>query len=72
MDKTIEAKENNHEEVKCESSETKCDRDFDGMCNLCERDFDSSKAVLQHQKDTHVKTEKGGLISCGKCGRYLT
>ena len=44
MDKTIEANENNHKEVKCD------DRDFDGVCNLCESDFGFSKAVVQLHK----------------------
>jgi hypothetical protein len=58
MDKTIEANENNHKEVKCESSETKCDRDFDGMCNLCESDFGFSKAVVQHHKRLMSRLKK--------------
>ena len=53
--KNIEAKENNSNKAKSETFETQNDRDFGGLCNLCELDFPSSRAVLQHQLDFHVK-----------------
>ena len=51
----------NSEQVNSVSSENYCD--FDGMCNLCKDDFKSSKIVLQHQLDFHVKRNEEDLYS---------
>ena len=53
--------------MRCETL-NKCD--FNGYYNLCDSKFLTTKQVIQHQEDVHVKASKE-LIPCRKRKRYF-
>ncbi|KAM7267932.1 hypothetical protein ACFE04_010098 [Oxalis oulophora] len=60
-------KKNEEEKKKGDDDDGDDTRDFDGLCNLCTKTFNSHSCVINHQASAHTPDET--KFKCPKCKR---